>query len=280
MSELETFHKPTEEQSEAEKAAEEDRRAAQEILEKLNNIELPEIQQLETPLQNILAKIKDKINIGNYTSIIGEDSSGRIPALILRKVINKVYAKKGFERIPLIFVAPHYDRFKHSFWETRAKKLKGKLGANLLVVTEWIENGEHLRYMHNAIIQLIDEKLWFNPDASKTYYDVVTIGVSSYFLQNMIDDKSFPHRNQLIDGGLRDAPLVWSGNQPSAWGQHIHIDDNILAGIRRDIRTATSISEKIPNINTAYIRLKNTARKDIQTLAQRLFQTCFSNNTK
>jgi len=68
-------------------------------------IKHPEIAELREPIQNLLEQLRDKIDKGEYGVIIGDDASGRIPALILDNVIKSVYQDKGYTKPKTIFFA-------------------------------------------------------------------------------------------------------------------------------------------------------------------------------
>ncbi|MEK9175700.1 MAG: hypothetical protein AAB795_03895 [Patescibacteria group bacterium] len=53
------------------------------------------IENLEKPIKEILKQLHDKINLGNYGLIIGDDASGRIPTLLVNKIISTLYKERG-----------------------------------------------------------------------------------------------------------------------------------------------------------------------------------------
>lgn len=56
-------------------------------------------------MANILEKLKDKIDSGYYTSLIGDDSSGRIPGYIMFRAIGKINMAQGRKPLKITFLA-------------------------------------------------------------------------------------------------------------------------------------------------------------------------------
>ena len=67
-------------------------------------VELKEVAELEEPVKKIIEKVRNRIEHGDYGLIIGDDASGRIPALILGSFIQKVSEQKGLRRPNIIFI--------------------------------------------------------------------------------------------------------------------------------------------------------------------------------
>lgn len=73
--------------------------------EKGPGIESPKISSLREPFQKIFLKLQESIDSGEYNLIIGDDASGRIPALVVRNFIKEVYAKRGYPKPATRFFA-------------------------------------------------------------------------------------------------------------------------------------------------------------------------------
>lgn len=63
------------------------------------------IDKLENPLRTILLEISPKIERGEYSTVIGVDASGRIPALVISGVIKNRYQALGHEKLNVLFIA-------------------------------------------------------------------------------------------------------------------------------------------------------------------------------
>jgi hypothetical protein len=137
----------------------------------------PEVQEaadavraLEQPLTQILNTLRVQIESGEYAAIIGEDASGRIPALVLGKTIDAIYEKANRGKPILRFVAG--SRYLHG-WEGEEKQTslehqvdrimqesgmtdEGGFGDNptlkkILLVTDIIESGQSVVPLINAV---------------------------------------------------------------------------------------------------------------------------------
>lgn len=65
----------------------------------------PRVETLEMPLRKILLALKERLNNGEVNLLIGDDASGRSPALIIKKVVDEVYEEKNIPKPGLIFIA-------------------------------------------------------------------------------------------------------------------------------------------------------------------------------
>lgn len=126
-------------------------------IEVKEEVELEEIAELEAGLKNILGTLRESIDNNNYGLIIGDDVSGRIPAIILKRVIDSVYEKKGLDAIPTRFIAgaklwemsPQEKLEKESKIDKYIQQsLLGLIqGKRVLIVTEVIITGSSLEIL-------------------------------------------------------------------------------------------------------------------------------------
>lgn len=118
------------------------------------------------PIRKMLEPVLSSIKNGEYQLIIGEDASGRIPTLIVRRFVNKIYESIGLPDIKTNFLAgsrsKYFDNasdYKYKSSEKRAAYIKhlkdtSKLDINkALLVTEYIESGSSVA----NIIQALDK---------------------------------------------------------------------------------------------------------------------------
>lgn len=68
------------------------------------NFEFVEIADLEAPLRRIIEQLKERLKRGDYGLIIGDDASGRIPAIILGNFIKKISEQNGLNGPETIFI--------------------------------------------------------------------------------------------------------------------------------------------------------------------------------
>lgn len=103
------------------------------------------VEVMREPLKNILDQMKDNLIQGSYAEIIGDDTSGRLPTLVLKKVVDAVYEKEGHKPIRTkfiqggSFVSP--DDKEQQFSLIAADWPKGDT-RKALVVTESVESGD------------------------------------------------------------------------------------------------------------------------------------------
>lgn len=64
-----------------------------------------EIAELEGPIKHIIEQMGNNIERGEYDLVIGIDASGRIPTLIMVKIINHIYNQNGYDSPKVRFVA-------------------------------------------------------------------------------------------------------------------------------------------------------------------------------
>lgn len=89
------------------------------------------------------------IEKGEYDLVIGIDSSGRIPALIIDKFINHIYSKKGYSLPGARFIAGKVGREaakkRIQEWNPRKK---------VLIVEDTIVTGNSVKFLCQALVEL------------------------------------------------------------------------------------------------------------------------------
>jgi hypothetical protein len=134
-----------------------------------------EIKKLRAPIENILEKLKPKIEAGEYGIIFGDDASGRIPALLFNKIISGLYDEYGYKHPAIYFltgsrflsydkkeekkalIRSHLDRISMT---ERPNGISGRA----LLVTDTIATGQSLE----PLIEALKEK--------EIDFDIVSIG--------------------------------------------------------------------------------------------------------
>lgn len=114
------------------------------------------IAELEQPLRTIIEKIKPKIEAGEYGLFIGDDVSGRVPTIILGKIINAIYEARGFEKSKIIFIPGKLS--SKTSTEEKLDKYLAKLGFDrkkkILIITDTVYTGKSLNTLVNLIHKL------------------------------------------------------------------------------------------------------------------------------
>jgi len=132
-------------------------------------IKNPEVEELFYPIKKILEELRTKIEKGEYRYIVGDDASGRIPALIFYNFIKKIsidnnlpipklyflagsrgfsdHSDSGKEKIEKLeeYVTPvlgnknsFLDNFKNKFSDSQKRE-------RILIVTDTIVTGKSLK---------------------------------------------------------------------------------------------------------------------------------------
>lgn len=93
--------------------------------QEVKDAQLEAVAELEISIKKIIEKIRPRIESGEYGLVIGDDASGRIPALILGNFIKKVSEAKGLSGPNLVFIPGKLEMEKE---ESRWKKIFGFTG--------------------------------------------------------------------------------------------------------------------------------------------------------
>lgn len=77
------------------------------------------IEQLRDPAEYLVQQMKKDIDNGSYGMIIGDDASGRLPSILIKKVIDKANLLSGRPAIPAKFIALYRPTGPDSniFWD-------------------------------------------------------------------------------------------------------------------------------------------------------------------
>ena len=91
-------------------------------------------------IANILSKLKERIDTGDITSLIGDDASGRVPGYILFRALGAIYMADGRKPLKITFLAGGKD-VDELVWEQISEavgKLKDDFGECPLMITDRI----------------------------------------------------------------------------------------------------------------------------------------------
>lgn len=116
----------------------------------------PEIADLRLSMEEILKELLPHVLEGEYSLLVGDDTSSRIPTLIWKKVIDHFYLKQGLKPVDAVFAQFMFKDHPHGlarlFPETKKNLLDAitrtetnKPGNKALISTEHMENGNHIR---------------------------------------------------------------------------------------------------------------------------------------
>ena len=222
--------------------------SAVETPEKKSELKHWEIEQLRGSIKTILEKMRLKINNGEYTHIIGDDASGRIPALIFDKVLGGIYKEKGYVKPKTKFFAG--ERFSATADQEHKTKQIGKFldkyvveknkDAKVLVVTDVIFTGLSLRPVARALQEKFIE------------FDVAAIGFTGDVRKK---DEMFGSAKVFY--GMTDLPSVYGARD--------------LAGVKKEKGELFSYPSK------AFKETKE-ARQDANALSEDLIRWYLEND--
>src|SRR3989344_3347988 len=165
------------------------------------------IEDLRDPIENILVELMPKIEAGAYSTIIGDDASGRIPTIILANVVKSVYELKNHP-LPVVrflagstglneekeeVISGKTERLMQQVEKIRHTVTQHSEPKKVLVVTDIIETGESIR----TLLKALDQNDWSA--------DVASIGGSD---KTAIQTLSNHWRTRVICGGWK-GPMIY-----------------------------------------------------------------------
>lgn len=174
-------------------------------------ITLEEIAELEEPIKNIIGKIKERIEKGEYGIIIGDDASGRIPALVLGGLIKKISKLRNLSEPNIIFIPGKLnnpqDEKMAEMLQNHLSKYGVKKEGRVLVVTEAIVSGQTL-----SVLSALLKKLGF-------VADIAAIGIEDQysFMENE-REKNLGNSNIISGDYIRKGSLGES-HTPLVYGK-------------------------------------------------------------
>lgn len=213
----------------------------------LTDREREHILELEYSIGVILEKLKSEIEEGSYNLILGDDTSGRIPTLIVSKVLQEIYKEKGFKNPLTRFVAGSSKIFRdkdieqkeidleHYFSVLKKNLIKRNDDQNkekVLVVTDSIHKGTSISILINGL----------KKNGLKA--DVAAVGVTYPNIIESLENKW----GGKIAYGIYDTPSIY--------------EDKRLSGVKKNDRELFSVSR------TSLIRDKKDADSELEALKQ------------
>jgi|GEM_PF-5132940 len=196
------------------------------------------VGSLAIPLRSALKQIESEVRSGAYRAVIGDDVSGRLPAIAVTEVLRGIYKAHGHDAPILRFLAGG-RRDRMTEWvdgqiarETemldRAEGIKEELGeeaGRVLVVTEAVRTGDNMKLLIKSLKQAGLEP------------DLLSVG----FLGDYLDAHAAPISREEVEKKLGTRLIVGSDQLPSLWGQkmrHLH-------GVEKQPGSATAV-RKVP----------------------------------
>ena len=200
-------------------------------------VHFTEIAELEQPITRILKQI---IRDGRkYDLIIGDDTSGRIPTLIIGRVLNAFAQEREQKKIPV--------RFADRFFETSDEMGKifekfSKKPGRALFSTEFIARSYTLQKFGRFFLK------------QDIVYDVATIG--------MLEDENFYRDNMC----LPDSTMLYFDRDHVVHHTPMVYDRRFLTGLRRNV----CIEDRVIRNNRSVRYYATSARKDVSLFSERI----------
>lgn len=215
--------------------------------EKKSKLKHLEIEQLREPTKTILDQMRESVDRGEYTHVIGDDASGRIPALIFNKILGGIYKEKGHIKPKTKFLAMErllaaaeqkekIEQIKKFIDKHIVEKNKD---AKVLVVTDVIFSGMSLR----PLIQALQEKF--------VGFDVAAIGFTGD-----VREKDEMFGSAKVFYGISDLPAVYGARA--------------LAGVKKS--RGELFSHPVHLIDSTVFKEKKEARQDVNALSEDLIR--------
>lgn len=220
-------------------------------LEKEYNFE--EVSNLKEQIGDLVKQLKVSIEEEEYATIIGDDASGRIPALILKKISESITGNQ----IKILFIAGGkgnmWDEDKIKNMGEKIKNIQEHIKGRVLFVTEFMSKGEG---MVNMAEQLEKHGIDF---------DVASVA-SRQTKEKYQEDFEIFKRHKLIIG------------QDGIWGAPSVYNEEDIAGVKKN--SPDDASAKRIDVYSSYGRRIAYARRDVDLLAQEVVEDVWREDIK
>lgn len=178
--------------------------------ESIPEFHFKEIAEIEPAMVSLVKQLKEKIDRGEYDTLISDDVGGRIPTLILRKIIKEYSPDK---KLVTFFIASGKTYLptpanteKYEQLQEHLKKVTDKT-KKALIVTQFIFTGKTLIRLADAL-----------KEAGVDNFDIATVDAMPHF------EKEGLLRSRLGDNNLYVGSEAW---------HHLHEEHEKLGGIRK-----------------------------------------------
>lgn len=214
-----------------------------------------EIEELFNPIKEILYRFREQINQGVYKLLIGDDASGRIPTLILDRVLKAIYKERGHVLPKTIFMAGSGTGFDTIYGQPLAAKREkikdfiqhifksNSSSKRVMVITENIFTGKSLEPLIDTLEELDIE------------YDITSVGI--VYGGDKIESKNIKER---AFGSMRKTPSIYFNKR--------------LSGVDKKpvnlFSTPQKKEESREEEQTSIQLLINTSREEVEKMANRL----------
>ncbi len=212
-----------------------------------------EMEELEAPLAKLCGQLAEGFREGKYALIIGDDTSGRIPTLVIRGFANHLRKQQGQREIPTIFLDLSKDTDVMGIADQLKKRVPesdSRSGNRALLVTEWMNSGGT---MARALQMLSDRK--------GIAADVVTLGTSPVYDRGFHKQELSYRSAEVFSGDLKMSPSIY---------QNVAV-----SGLMGEWKDGTRTIKPIARTFRGYQKWVNESRGDVNLMVQRIVAQVF-----
>lgn len=116
-----------------------------------------EVASLEQPITALVNQLKPNFEEGAYSMIIGDDTSGRLPTLVIHNVADAIYEHQGLPKIPTVFIqsarAIKEEDIKKQVEALKLRYKERPTDKKVLVVTEYINSGWSIKRLTQSLAE-------------------------------------------------------------------------------------------------------------------------------
>ncbi|MDO8618313.1 MAG: hypothetical protein Q7R49_00025 [Candidatus Daviesbacteria bacterium] len=186
---------------------------------KYETLDIPTIEQ---PLRILVGQLKNNFENGTYALLIGDDTSGRVPTLIMKNVSDVVTQKRGLPTLPTVFVqAGRYlndEQVQKQIEDLRVRYGSTTQDKKALLITDYIRSGKTLK----RLTELFSD--------NNMGFDVATLDMDeseeAYRQQGVISPETTVFCGN--PGSEHKQPVIW--RHPGLVGIEPHADSSINRG--------------------------------------------------
>ncbi|MBI4097936.1 MAG: hypothetical protein HY426_02750 [Candidatus Levybacteria bacterium] len=166
-----------------------------------------EVSTLEEPLTKILSELKPNFEQEEYGLILGDDTSGRLPTLIIKGVADYISLLMQREKIPTVFIqagrSVSTEDVERQFEERVLVEIAKHPDKKVLLVTDYIQTGTTINRLtsffekHNVAFDLValsEERTGHASSFSLPLDSIPYIADedSQFYLRDKLDSKPAP----------------------------------------------------------------------------------------
>lgn len=217
-----------------------------------------EIEELREPLQEVLGKIREKIDGHQYDLIIGEETSGRIPTLVVTRLMKRLYGET--EKLQALFFAggrsvhnaAAMEKKYEGIQQSLKKVLDSQNAKEALVVTDTILSGGSVQPITDSLKQLGKR------------FDLLALGHESGLTVKFSDEDIRSRLGVEPIYGMKGTPtIVKHPDKHRLSGVTKHWSDTHAKARQSDASGLDPQEDRLP---------LNDARADVQQLSDELYE--------